>query len=79
MARELKLPKSDLPPEQKAKVKHGHSSEFWQDLRVRSGVVLTVTLAGWQASGGGGRSPEEADAFHLIDVGRTPGPQAQQE
>lgn len=30
-----------------------------------------ITLAGWQASGGGGKSQEEADGFHLIGVGRT--------
>ena len=30
-----------------------------------------VTLAGWQASRGGGKSLEATDGFHLIGVGRT--------
>lgn len=29
-----------------------------------------ITLAGWQASGGGGKSQEEANGFHLIGAGR---------
>lgn len=49
----------------------GHGRGCSPDLGAKSGIVLNVTLAGWQTSAGGWKSQEEADGFHLIAVGRT--------